>query len=282
MKETDLPGNGFSSSGAGRPRRARVAGRTIAERNAIVLKLQWLVRAVARGYRGRGLEFADLVSEGQFGLIRAAELYDPLYGASLVMFAKRWISQSIAYAIAARGSLVSVPHGVRALAGKFRKQRRASDGAPDEIEIGRFLAECHQRLRASTLRAGLKARGLRRAAWPGTATFSPAASTRRTRDSAITRVDDRDWAESVLAKLPEREAAIVRARFGIDLDGSGQALREVGRQFGIGHKRARQLSDRALGRLRGWASGSSGVTDSPRADYRNRPMSQNNPSMQIL
>jgi len=250
-------GSGAVSKGrkaAGRPRRDRWGGRTIGERDRIILSYQWLVRAVALGFRGRGLDYDDLVSEGQFGLLRAAELFDPSYGKPLVAYAARWIRRSIGYGIAARGAMVRVPHGARGLASRFRRGECSGNGMTGEPEMKRFLRDCPRHHRLSTLQAGLAACRLRRAYVSDVGRVDRASGFQGDCDKALGRVDDREWTETALAKLPEREAAIVRARFGLSDVGSGQALREVGRRFGIGPERARQLSDRAIGRLRDWSN----------------------------
>jgi RNA polymerase primary sigma factor len=237
--------------GPGRPARERTGERTVGERNQIVLSHQWLVRAVALGFQGRGLDYEDLVSEGQLGLLRAAELFDPSYGKPLAAYAALWIRHSIAYGIASRGSMVRVPQAVRGLVGRYRRAQALRGETEDEPDLERFLGSSPVHHRLSTLRAGLAARRLHRAR-----ATDPESVNRlqAVGDGALGRVDDREWTETALARLPAREAAIVRARFGLGEDGSEQALRDVGRRFGIGPERARQLSDRAIGRIRAWSN----------------------------
>src|SRR5262249_7826347 len=93
-------------------------------------------------------------------------------------------------------------------------------------------------------------RHLRRAALFEASMISPSGNLREVSDSAIVRIEDREWTESVLARLPKREAVILRARFGINPEGTAHALKEIGRQVGMSPERVRQLVERALTRIR--------------------------------
>ena len=84
---------------------------SVAERNAIIEANQGLLHQIARGFRGRGLDLNDLVGWGQFGLLRAAELFDPSLGMRFSTYATYWIRQAILKAIENTASLVRIPSG---------------------------------------------------------------------------------------------------------------------------------------------------------------------------
>jgi RNA polymerase primary sigma factor len=231
----------------------------VPERNRIVLAHQWLVRAVAADYLGRGMDRDDLVSEGQLGLLRAAELFDPDFGVPFTVYATPRVRLAITRALAERGPAVRVPIAARNLVASYRRSEPGAsepiaDDRDQEPSMQRFLSACPGRHRPSRFRAALRATRLRGVRWSenGCERSGSTAEGYRAGQHAFARVDDRDWVERALARLGARDADVLRARFG--LDGPERPLREVGRRVGVSPERARQLVERAIQRIRGWSA----------------------------
>ena len=214
-----------------------------------------LVISVAKKYRGRGVSFEDLIQEGNSGLIKAVERFDPDMGNRFSTYATWWIRQAVTRAVADHARTVRLPsHVVDAL---FRLRR--ADNAlsielgrdPSEEELAERLGikpEEVKRLREVSQPIG--SMNARVGAEEGAEMGDLLPDERAGDDYA--RVEIGQWEGTLheaVESLPEREARILKMRHG--LDGSKtRTLREVSEALGISQERARQVEIKALRTIR--------------------------------
>jgi RNA polymerase primary sigma factor len=200
-----------------------------------------LVVVIARGYLGRGLGMDDLVGEGNLGLVRAADRYDPSVGAPFATYAAYWIRQAIRQALSDTTATIRQPSYMVKLLGRWRRagRRLAAElgRPPGEAEVAARLS-----LGAGQLERVRDSLRIRRAELAGVVEFR---DRERSPDEQAGAAEERGMLRLRLARLDERGREIVAARYG--LDGAAPApLREVGRRWGVTREWARKLELRAL------------------------------------
>ncbi len=215
-----------------------------------------LVVSVAKRYVGRGLALPDLVEEGNVGLVHAAEKFDPTLQTRFSTYATWWIKQAVRRSLMNTVKTVRVPSYLaeevnrwRLFAGAYEKQH---GHPPEDAELLRALKPPVGRQRMLL--------GLFHSASPGSSTVSldllfetvdAVVDPRAERPDLIDlAVWEQDGLRERVAALPEREAAVIRLRFGLDGQGPPLTLREIGDRLSLSRERARQLEHQALERLR--------------------------------
>lgn len=228
--------------------------------NRLVAANLRFVVTVAKRYRNHGVAFADLVNEGNLGLMRAARRFDETKGVRFISYAVWWIRQAMMQAIAEQSRIVRIPVGRMDEANRVvRTARRLGQelgrrATPDEVGVELDMSpEAVQR--ALSMHSGYVSLD---APVPDTEDTSMLElipdregeePEERTHREAL-----RDVLEASLTHLPEREARILKLYFGLDGE-EPHTLEQIGAEFSVSRERIRQIKDRALVRLRLGATG---------------------------
>lgn len=228
------------------------------EREAVDALVQANLRfvvAVAKRYRTAGVPLADLVAEGNVGLLRAAERFDPDQGIRFISYAVWWVRQAILHALAEQSGAVRVPvnragvlHAIRkrsaALAQLLEREPTAAELAD---ELGIDAAEVDVVLRSARAPVSLDAP----AEPDGGGTLGDRLADRRAAptDGALLDRARTDAIGASLARLSERESRVLRLYYGLDGE-PPRTLEEIASLLGVTRERVRQIREKALARLR--------------------------------
>ncbi len=217
-----------------------------------------LVVSIARGYVGRGLEFADLVQEGNLGLMRAARSFDAAFGTKFSTYATWWIKQSITRAVSNKAGIIRVPihaaEAERALTSAHRELQARTGREPSVEELSRFVGKSANEV-ADILATHKAVVSYDVPVGPG----EDASLSDLLADASETSVEEQFAEDSsrrsirdLLAVLSGRERHVVERRYGLD-GGPSATLQEIGREIGVTRERARQVLGAALRKLRSQA-----------------------------
>jgi len=215
-----------------------------------------LVVNIARGYMGKGLSLEDLIEEGNLGLLRAVEGFDGGMQTRFSTYASYWIKQSIRRAVMNNGKPIRLPAYMVTLLAKWK---RASAGLAERLGRPPTPEEVGKALRLSKKKVGIVAKAITvnnltphnegPADEDGFALDAMLTDDRlRAPDDLLIEADDLDRILGRLAELDDREATVIRMRFGLD-DYAPMTLREAGENLGLTRERVRQLENQALVKL---------------------------------
>ena len=264
--------------------KGRIADGKLAQNKLAQSNLR-LVVSVAKRYIGRGLNFQDLIQEGNVGLLRAVEKFDHTLGFKFSTYATWWIRQAISRAIAYQARTIRIPvHMVETINRQMRAERdlqqelKGEEPSSEEIalEMGYLEpdveAEVRQALKEERPITGdlkivldqavSKVQRIQRLSREPISLDMPVGAEENSFlgdfiedesiptpvDSASRRLLQEQMSE-ILNDLPERERRVLSMRFGLE-DGMSQTLEDVGKEFNITRERVRQIEARALRKLR--------------------------------
>ena len=214
-----------------------------------------LVVKIARDYEGLGLPLLDLINEGNIGLMKGVERFNPRKGAKLSTYASWWIKQSIMRALANQSKTIRLPVHVVDKVAHIRKAevklREAFDREPTDQEVAEHLGLNPRRIQqyrdASKAPISLDAPiGTDEPQRISEVVADPNAAAPFDR---LLRENDTELVQEVLATLTPRENKILAMRFGLD-DGKPKTLEEIGERLGVTRERIRQIQEEALKKMR--------------------------------
>ena len=213
-----------------------------------------LVVAIAKGYTGRGLSFMDLIEEGNLGLLRAVEAYDPERGVKFSTYGAWWIKQAIKRALLTKVKTIRIPAYMVEIIARLK-----TASAELATKLGRqpTVMEVAQGMKLHPARINLIRKALAASFYgekrPTPEALSPLVETLANQKARppVEEVFEKsqiELLERLLNSIDEREALVLRLRYGLSENGA-LTLREIGERLNLTRERIRQIENEALRKL---------------------------------
>ncbi len=231
-----------------------IANGDVQSRDRMVRANLRLVVNIARGYTGKGLSLQDLIEEGNLGLLRAVEGFDPAVGTRFSTYASYWIKQSIKRALINSAKTIRIPAYMVELLSKWR---RASARLTEELgrtptpeEVARVLGLQKKKLpiikKAIRIYNSTPQTDQAETGWSlGEIVMDERL---KTPEDELVEHDVLKHVREMLGTMDQREATVLRMRFGLD-DQEPHTLKEIGESLGLTRERVRQIETEALAKL---------------------------------
>jgi len=213
-----------------------------------------LVVNIARAYTGKGLPLQDLIEEGNLGLLRAVEGFDPGMNTRFSTYASYWIKQSIKRALVNSAKTIRIPAYMVELLSKWRrataKLTDELDRTPTPEEVAAELGLPRKKLRIVKKAIQLYNTNPQTDQPDGTWTLGEVVPDDRSKgpDFELLETDNLTHVFKMLDVMDQREATILKMRFGLD-DAEPKTLKEIGEALGLTRERVRQIESDALNKL---------------------------------
>lgn len=232
----------------------RISDGDAAARDRMVRANLRLVVNIARAYTGKGLPLQDLIEEGNLGLLRAVEGFDPEMNTRFSTYASYWIKQSIKRALVNSAKTIRIPAYMVELLSKWRrataKLTDELDRTPTPEEVAAELGVPRKKLRIVKKAIQLYNATPQTDQPDGSWTLGEVVPDERNHgpDFELLETDNLTHVFKMLDVMDPREASILRMRFGLD-DAEPKTLKEIGEALGLTRERVRQIESDALNKL---------------------------------
>jgi RNA polymerase primary sigma factor len=232
----------------------QIAEGNVRARDRMVRANLRLVVNIARGYTGKGLSLQDLIEEGNLGLLRAVEGFDPAVGTRFSTYASYWIKQSIKRALINSAKTIRIPAYMVELLSKWRRANaRLTEElgrTPTPEEIARVLGLPRKKLpiikKAIRIYNSTPQTDQADAGWSLGEMIMD--ERMKTPEDELVEHDALTHVLEMIESMDQREATVLRMRFGLN-DSEPHTLKEIGQRLGLTRERVRQIETEALNKL---------------------------------